>query len=98
MIHGDFPLFEGPADEKKASWLTCMFVLPMEAMQSVVPISVNGNEVFWGGHLLVDNLSWGRFGWTIEGPTYSFVQLFVKIHVGKVVAHSTLFWLTHKFV
>ena len=51
MIHGDFPLFESPADEKKALWLTGMFVLPKEGMQSIVPISVNGNEVFWGRHL-----------------------------------------------
>lgn len=57
MIHGNFPLFESPAAEKKASWLTCMFVLPEEGMQGVVPISIDGNEVFWGGHLLVDNLS-----------------------------------------
>ena len=55
MIHGDFPLFESPEDEKKALWLTCMFVLPKEGMQSVVLISVNGNSVFWGGHLLVEN-------------------------------------------
>lgn len=46
MIHGDFTVFESPADEKVALWLTCMVFVLKEGMQSV-----NGNEVFWAGHL-----------------------------------------------